>query len=112
MDVEKILIGLMSAGASGAVYFAGALIQRGRDKERFDAMAADVAALKTEHVRKSDHENELLEIHRRIDRHSKESDERSRENQKLLSDIGKDVSELKGFMRGRFGNKETNGGAE
>lgn len=109
MDIEKILIGLVSAGASGAVYFAGALIQRGRDREKFATLALDVADLKREHVKKSEHENELLEIHRRIDRHSKESDERSRESQKLLSDIGRDVSELKGFMRGRFGNKETHG---
>lgn len=100
---EKILALLSAAGgtlASGLVLF-------GVFREKFRSLLSDVADLKREHVARSDYEQELLAIHKRIDRHSKESDERSKDTQKLLSDIGRDLSELKGFMRGRFGNKET-----
>ena len=82
----------------------GALIQHGKNKQKFETLTKDVELLKAEQVKKEEHETELLEVHRRIDNHSKKSDERSIETQKMLSDIKDSIAEMKGYIRGRWGN--------
>lgn len=101
---EKTVTALIGFAASGATFIVGALIQHGRNKQKFEMLTNDVALLKAEQVKKNEYENELLEVHRRIDNHSKKSDERSTETQKMLSDIKDSIAEMKGYIRGRWGN--------
>ena len=109
---EKLLTAFLSAVGALGVYFIGALVQHGRNKQKFETLTNDVEGLKAQHVRRTDLDNELLEIHRRIDLHSKESDSRDRATQLLLSDIKSDLKELKGFIRGKFGANAASHGEE
>lgn len=101
---KELLSAIIGASASVVVFGVGALIQHGKNKQKFETLTNDVALLKAEQVKKNEYENELLEVHRRIDNHSKKSDERSTETQKMLSDIKDSIAEMKGYIRGRWGN--------
>lgn len=101
---EKIIAALIGSATSGGVYLVAALVQYGKNKQAFETLTKDVEQLKAEQVKKGEHETELLGVHRRIDNHSKKSDERSVETQKMLSDIKDSISEMKGYIRGRWGN--------
>lgn len=101
---EKIISALIGAASTGIMYGVVALIQHGKNKQKFETLTKDVADLKAEQVKKNEYENELLEVHRRIDNHSKKSDERSSETQKMLADIKDSIAEMKGYIRGRWGN--------
>jgi len=101
---EKIISALIGSATSSGVYLVAALVQHGRNKQAFETLTKDVEQLKAEQVKKDEHETELLEVHRRIDNHSKKSDERSTETQKMLSDIKDSIAEMKGYIRGRWGD--------
>lgn len=102
--MEHIVSAIVGSMASAVLYGVGALIQHGKNRQKFETLTKDVETLKAEQVKKDEHETELLEVHRRIDNHSKKSDERSVEMQKMLSDIKDSISEMKGYIRGRWGN--------
>lgn len=101
---EKIIAALIGSATSGGVYLVAALVQHGRNKQAFETLTKDVEGLKADQVKKNDHENEILEVHRRIDNHAKKSDERSAETQKMLSDIKDSITDMKGYIRGRWGD--------
>lgn len=101
---DKIVSALIGSVVTGLAYGVAALIQHGKNKQKFETLTKDVELLKSEQVKKDEHETELLEVHRRIDNHSKKSDERSVETQKMLSDIKDSIAEMKGYIRGRWGN--------
>lgn len=101
---EKVIAAVIGASSSIIIFGVGALIQHGKNKQKFETLTNDVELLKAEQVKKNEYENELLEVHRRIDNHSKKSDERSTETQKMLSDIKDSIAEMKGYIRGRWGN--------
>lgn len=101
---EKVVAALIGSGTTAILYGVAALVQHGKNKQKFETLTNDVAELKAEQVKKNEYENELLEVHRRIDNHSKKSDERSSETQKMLSDIKDSIAEMKGYIRGRWGN--------
>lgn len=101
---EKIIAALIGSATSGGVYLVAALVQHGRSKQAFETLTKDVEALKADQVKKNDYENELLEVHRRIDNHAKKSDERSKETQIILSEIKDSIAEIKGYIRGRWGD--------
>lgn len=101
---DKIISALIGSATTAVLYGVAALVQHGKSKQKFETLTNDVAELKAEQVKKNEYENELLEVHRRIDNHSKKSDERSSETQKMLSDIKDSIAEMKGYIRGRWGD--------
>jgi uncharacterized protein (UPF0305 family) len=103
---DKILT--LVVGAVGAM--AGGLVNYGMFKQKMRALFSDVEKLKTEQVKRADHDEELLNIHRRIDRHSKESDKRADETQKILREIEKSLTDFQGYIRGRFERITPQGG--
>lgn len=94
------IIGSISTALTGAALF---LFKAGGEKEKFTALQKDVAEVKAdvktlqkETLPRTEFEDTILEINRRMDRHMGETAKALESNRELLYTIGKDVAFIKG----------------